>query len=153
MHLLHYSITLLFLYSTFVFFFNYISSFYKIIKIPNNRKNPKKGSLSFIVSVWPLASHDIFPINSKMIFFPFSVCLTARVVWHIFLSNSKIPKKYKIWKYKNINIFKQKSFLRTTWSLILHCEIRKSKASSCQVHLQKIKSFSQLFSNFFKRAT
>jgi len=35
-------------------------------------------------------------------------------------------------------------FLRTTWSLILHCEICRSKASPCQVHLQKIKSCFQI---------
>jgi len=58
-----------------------------------------------------------------------------------------------IQKYQKIQNFQstklstfssKKSFLRTTWSLILHREIRRSKASPCQVHLQK----NQIFFSF-----
>jgi len=91
-------------------------------------KNTKNSFISLLVSIWSLAS----------------------VAWHIFSSNSKAPKNTKFQNIK-ISIFSNKKghfLLRTTWSLILHCEIRRSKVIPCQIHLKKIKSFSQLFSKY-----
>ena len=59
-------------------------------------KNTKIFFLSILVFVWPFALCDIY-----------------------FQVIQKYQNKYEISKYKNINIFEQTNFLRTTWSLIL----------------------------------
>ena len=76
-------------------------------------KNIKNSFLSLLVFVRPLTSYDTY-----------------------FQVIQKTPKNTKFSKYK-ISIFSNKKvfFLRTTWSLILHREIRRSKAKPCQVHL------------------
>jgi len=86
-------------------------------------KNTKNSFLSFLVSVRPSTSCDTY-----------------------FQVIQKIQKKYiKFQKNIKISTLLNKYLLRTTWSLILPCEIRRSKASSCQVHFRKIKSFPQMF--------
>jgi len=112
--------------------------------------------LNFIVHFLPLFwiihhrfSHTFFAKitkilkfeTPKILFFPFpsSVCSATRVVWHWFSNNSKFLKK----NIKISSFSTKKSFLRTVSSLILQCEIHRTKASLSQVHLQKIKSFSK----------
>jgi len=121
--------------------------------------------------IWKLSKlQKIYKKSKKLKMFSFillCLCTVACTVWHLFSKNTKnnfhsllvlvlplasrdtyfqVIKKYKkninFQKYKNINIFNQKSILRTTWSLLLRCKIRRNKVSPCQVHLQKIKSFS-----------
>jgi len=109
-------------------------------------KKPKNSFLS-LYCVCPVArtAWHSFPKIPKIIFLslfvsvrPFASCDTY------FQAIQKIPK-IQFSKYKCINIFKQKCLLRTTWSLILHREIRRSKASPCQVHLQNQIIFSIVF--------
>ena len=79
-------------------------------------KNIKNSFLSLLVSVRPLAPYETY-----------------------FQVIQKTPKHTKFSKYK-ISIFSNKKviFLRTTSSLILHREIRRSKVSPCRT--QQIKN-------------
>jgi len=114
-------------------------------------KNIKNNSLSiFVVSVRPLVPCDTFfqiiQKNTKNSFLALLVFVRPLASCDTYFQVIQKYEKNINFQNTKISIFSNKNiFLITTWSLILHCEIRRSKASPCQVHLQKIKSFSELF--------